>query len=55
MNEYKDLMDAVRILSNANIAIGKEDGPAVMSPAWRMTMHAMRHLERQADTAMRGK
>lgn len=54
MSYYKDLIDAVRILATANREISLEDGPSIMSPAWKINQHAIWYLEKQADFELRG-
>ncbi len=54
MEHYRALMRAARLLGETLTAIGREDGPSVVSPAWRMVRHAQGHLLEQAEALLRG-
>ena len=50
---YQALMAAAKLISVARDAINKEDGPNVISPAWRCLRHAQELVERQAAEVFR--
>ena len=52
--QYNALMAAIRLLSVARLAVSREDGPDVTSPAWSMLHHAHNRLTAQAARVLRG-
>lgn len=51
-SEYKALIDALKILHNAQRELDKEEG-SLITPHYRMLSSAKRHLEAQADKWLR--
>ena len=54
MKEYQSLMDAAQITGKAQYQVGHDDGPNVISPAYRILRHVTSYLTKQAEIAMRG-
>jgi hypothetical protein len=54
MERYTALIAAAKILGAAKLEVGKDDGPAVISPAWRLLDHAIRYVMAEAETSLRG-
>lgn len=52
MKDYKSLTDAQQIVSRARYEIYKEEGSG--SAAWQFLLHVSLHLNKQADSALRG-
>ncbi|HZT29736.1 MAG TPA: hypothetical protein VFA33_07635 [Bryobacteraceae bacterium] len=52
--DYYALLKALQIISAAKLAVGREDGPQVCSPAWRLLAHTADYLDRAATLALRG-
>jgi hypothetical protein len=52
--EYRALVKAAQLLGDARVAVAREDGFGLVSPAWTMLNHAQMHLVQQADALLRG-
>lgn len=54
VNEYKALVKAAQLLGDALLAVSREDGMMLLSPAWRMLNHAQTNVLKQAEDLLRG-
>ena len=53
MKEYKNLIEAAKLIGVALAEVNREDGMLV-TPAWKMLRHAEDRLMAQADVVLRG-
>ena len=52
--QYRDAMTAIHVLEQARQILNAEDGPGVMSPAWKLVLHAQHYLTAFANAVLRG-
>ena len=51
MERYKELLQALKVLHTAILAVDREDGSCI-TPHWRMLRHASEYLRAQAEAEL---